>query len=365
MISIPVTMETGGVATGVEQIKQQVGSLKSGQVAGTFKSLAQDLAMANGPADMLSATMNRLAISLKGTVLGAAGLALGKLLASPFEQVSALLKQSADMMQQNLSQLNKAGDVLNLQQGVSEANSMQQSIDSIQKAIDKIDGNVFLRVASAITGARKELEGMQTSLEGASNARILEGITRESQTQAFRMGLSPDDQRLFDVSERTRARVQQVRQVTTPGAEQDAAVLEAYAIGARERNDLLDQIAKEKENASKRVRDALDVSEAKQELRVLEAEASGAAAAEAILRKVEEGVQPADASIRQALPPIERSSMQVLADSLQRVGGGGRFAQVGGTETIWRDIAKNTKETAEAVKKGASFDGQSYDIGVQ
>lgn len=66
-------------------------------------------------------------------------------------------------------------------------------------------------------------------------------------------------------------------------------------------------------------------------------------------------------------PEQQKSSMEIFADSLQRVGGGGRVAQVGGVETVQRDIAKNTRETAEAVKKlaQAQFGGLSPDIGAQ
>lgn len=355
MITIPVTMETSGVATGMERINQQVSSLKSGGVANTFKSLASDLAMANSPAEMLSVTMNRLSIAMKSTILGAAGLAIGKLLAAPFEQLSAILKESSGLMEQSINQLERAGPALSLQQGVAEANSMQQSIDSIQNSISKIDGNIFLKLASAITGSRDELEKMAQSLERVSNSRILQGIQAESSTQAFRMGLSPDDQRLFDISERTRTRVQQVRAATTPGAEQDAAVLEAFNIGARERNATLDQMIAER--AKKEFNEKEKLAKAYAEL----VQGFDETLSNRRRRKDQEEHDDKMKKINELLAkpierpvaePARRSSFEVLTDSLRKVGGGGTFAQVGGTESVQKDqltvlknIEKNTART--------------------
>ena len=366
-MTIEASWKGTSVETGIERIKQQASSLKTGAVGGAFKALASDLALASGPADMLAATMNRLAITLKGTILGASGLAIGKLLAAPFEQLSAIVKESGAAVDQVLNQIDRAGSVSNVQQGLSEMASLQQAADQVSKSIQSIDSNVFLRLASSVTGSKKELEGLRDSLEKLGTARVLEGITRESNTLAFRQGMSPDEQRLFDISEKTRNRVEQVRNSTTPGAEQDLAIIKAYEIGARERNALLDQIGKEKEEASRRVRDALYVSEAKQELRMIDAASAGAAAAEAIARNSEQSGGQADgAGLR--FPNIEKQtgSMQVLADSLQQVGGGGRFAQVGGVDVIQRDqltVLKNIEKNTS--KTGATFDGKSYDIGAQ
>lgn len=105
-----------------------------------------------------------------------------------------------------------------------------------------------------------------------------------------------------------------------------------------------------------RERDRMDVAEARQELRVIEAGLAGQAAAEKILADMEAKRVPALSSGRDvgAATPVA-GSLQVLADSLQQVGGGGRFAQIGGADAIQRDqltvlknIEKNTAKTGEA-----------------
>jgi hypothetical protein len=108
----------------------------------------------------------------------------------------------------------------------------------------------------------------------------------------------------------------------------------------------------------------MDVAEARQELRVMEAGIAGAAAAERVLANF---TPDAVAGPDQTAQAAERkSTMQVLADSLQQVGGGGRFAQIGGADATQRDqlaVLKNIEKNT--AKTSASFDGKSFDIGVQ
>lgn len=125
-------------------------------------------------------------------------------------------------------------------------------------------------------------------------------------------------------------------------------------------------LASENSQASKDFQkelERMDVAEARQELRMIEAGIAGRDAAQKVLDnfKAESGGKSAALET-----PGVQSSMQVLADSLQQVGGGGRFAQIGGVETIQRDqltvLKKIEKNTAKA---GATFDGQVFNIGAQ
>lgn len=348
-------LDTSEFTTGIDRVTESVSRLSRGAVSGTFRNIAQDIASASSPAEALAITFNSLGNTLRGTIFGAAGLAIGKILSAPFEQLSQIVKESSASVDQVLNQISKAGSVSNLQQGISEMGNMQQAIDAITKSIQNIDNNAFLRVASAVSGTRKELEAMRMTLENLGNARILEGITRESQTQAFRMGLSPDDQRLFDISERTRARVQQVRSATTPGAEQDAAVLEAFNMGARERNAALDQMAaeqakKEFEEKEKLAKAYAELVQGFDETLSNRRQRKDQEEHDDKMKRINELLaKPVE---KPAAEPIRRSSFEVLTDSLRKRGGGGTFAQVGGVETVQKDqlaVLKNIeKNTAKA-----------------
>ena len=107
-------------------------------------------------------------------------------------------------------------------------------------------------------------------------------------------------------------------------------------------------------------REKMDVAEARQELRLIEAGVAGAAAAERVLANF----NPEAAAIPgQATQDAEsKSSMQVLADSLQQVGGGGRFAQIGGVEITQREQLFALRNIEKYTAKSAEFAGKSYNI---
>jgi hypothetical protein len=368
-------LDTSEFTTGIGRVQESVSRLSRGALSGTFRNIAADIASANSPAEALAATFNSLGNAFRGTIFGAAGLAIGKLLAAPFEQLSIIVKESGAAVDQVLSKIERAGSVANVQQGLSEMASLQQAADQVSKSIQSIDSNVFLRMASFVSGAKNEMEAMRETLQRLGNARVLEGITRENQNAAFRRGLSPEDQRLFDVSENTRARVESVRRATTPGAAQDAAILQAFEIGARERNDLLDKIAKEKAQEEFREKERLAkayaqlVSDFDETLsnrrRRKENEAH-----EDRMKKAKEALDmPIEAAAATgAATPAPGSPLQVLADSLQQVGGGGRFAQVGGNETkdYLRAIKDSSAVSAKALQEMAGTNrGSVTPLGVE
>lgn len=352
-------LDTSEFTTGIERVRSSVARLSTGALSGTFRNMAADIASATTPAEALAATFNSLGNVLRGTIFGGAGLAIGKLLAAPFEQLSVLVKDSTNNVEQAMSRVMRAGVTQTAQQGIAEMQSLQQAIDQISSSIQGIDSNVFLRMASFVSGAKTEMEAMRDTLERLGSARVLEGITRENQNAAFRRGLSPNDQRLFDQSENTRARVESIRQATRPGAAQDAAIGQVFEIGARERMDLLDKMAKEK--AAEEFKEKEKLAKAYAELvagfdktlsdrrRRKEQEEH-----DDKMKKFQE--QLARPIEQEALPEITRSSpLQVLADSLQQVGGGGRFTQVGGIEAVQKDqlsvlknIEKNTANLGTA-----------------
>lgn len=322
--------------------------------------MAADIAAATTPAEALAATFNSLGNVLRGTIFGGAGLAIGKLLAAPFEQLSVLVKDSTNNVEQAMARVMGAGVTQTAQQGIAEMQSLQQAIDQISGSIQSIDSNVFLRMASFVSGAKQEMEAMRDTLERLGSARVLEGITRENQNAAFRRGLSPNDQRLFDVDQSTRARVESIRQATRPGSAQDAAILQAFEIGARERNDLLDKMAKE--NAQKEFTEKEKLARAYSQLvsdfdgtlsnrrRRKENEEH-----DDKMKKIREQIDRPMEVVDSPVLPSAGSPLQVLADSLQQVGGGGRFAQVGGIEAVQKDqlavlknIEKNTANLGSA-----------------
>jgi hypothetical protein len=115
-----------------------------------------------------------------------------------------------------------------------------------------------------------------------------------------------------------------------------------------------------------KTQERLDKEFVRYRVKLIDAAVAGSSAAESILRNFEDRAAN-NSEMDATFPRIKQiSSMQVLADSLQQVGGGGRFAQIGGAETTQRDqlaVLKNIEKNT--AKTSATFDGKSFDIGVQ
>jgi len=114
---------------------------------------------------------------------------------------------------------------------------------------------------------------------------------------------------------------------------------------------------------NKEERDKKDVAEAKQELRMLEAGISGQAAAEKMARDFESKRSQTDRAEKEVVPKAQKNTLEVLADSLQKVGGGGRFASIGGADSIQKDQLATLKSIDKNISKMGGQ--QTAEIGAQ
>jgi len=364
MISIPVTMETGGVATGVEQIKAQVGSLKSGQVAGTFKALAQDLAMANSPAEMLAATMNRLTLALKGTIFGAAALAIGKLLAAPFEQLSTIVLDTTNRAKSAISSVSKEGANLTFDQAVSQAQSLKSAIDEIDTAVQKINSNPFLRMADAIIGASKELKALQETLRLISASNLSMGAFVDAENAEEMVGKSDREKRLLRIDQEADAKRRKAQdEIPGTGINLDSVLADIERERAAKKKDI--EVSEEQKAREGALRATEQIAKIEEKIR--QSRLTGPQLAEELIAKyqqligmqkmfesfgtAESAEQAAQfgleaAQIKEQLAGMGQKGgggLEVLSDSLQKVGGGGRYAQIGAEKSV--DYLKRLDDT--------------------
>jgi len=364
MISIPVTMETGGVATGVEQIKAQVGSLKSGQVAGTFKALAQDLAMANSPAEMLAATMNRLTLALKGTIFGAAALAIGKLLAAPFEQLSTIVLDTTNRAKSAISSVSKEGANLTFDQAVSQAQSLKSAIDEIDTAVQKINSNPFLRMADAIIGASKELKALQETLRLISASNLSMGALVDAENAEEMVGKSDREKRLLRIDQEADAKRRKAQdEIPGTGINLDSVLADIERERAAKKKDI--EVSEEQKAREGALRATEQIAKIEEKIR--QSRLTGPQLAEELIAKYQQligmqkmfesfgtaesaeqaaqfGLQAAQ--IKEQLAGMGQKGgggLEVLSDSLQKVGGGGRYAQIGAEQSV--DYLRRIEDT--------------------
>lgn len=377
-----IGLDTTEFETGVGRIQNQVGKLSSGNLAGGFKNLAADLARANSPAEALSQTFGRLGDMLKGTIFGAAGLAIGKMLAAPFEQTATIVKESTDIFQNALQKMQDAGDAVNFDQAISQVQNLADAVRQIDDNIKRIDENFFTRIASKLTGSTAELEKQKATLMMNAGGRLGQGLIGERQRNEFTQGMSTDDRQLLAISDRQRAREQTIRSIFaknwSPVADQ--ALEESFNLFVQERNAKLEEIAQRTRTSQAMAK--LKMEEDERAMEAKSYERGRDSRREAMLEDFRRGLNEARDIVNEAEKrgvPVEQiqqeraiksfdqaavqatrdgSPLQVLADNLQQVGGGGRFAQVGGEtrELVGKadaqlkalqEIAKNTATQAD------------------
>lgn len=367
-----IGLDTSEFNSGMERLQSQVSKVSSGGLASGFKNLAMDLTRANSPAEALSATFGRLGDVLKGTIFGAAGLAIGKMLAAPFEQTAAVVKESTDIFENALKKLQDSGDAISFDQAVGQVQNLASAIEQIDANIKKVDENFFTRMAAKLTGAVGEMEKQKSTLLFNAGGALGVGLIKERQRNEFTQGMSPDDKQLLDISDRQRSRAETIRKVFkdkwSPAA--DAALEESFNLFVQERNAKLEDIAKRKRTATAlaklrneeeeramdnrsydRMRDSrresmlVDFRKGLDEARSVVDEAQKRGVSIEQIQQ-ERAMKTFDLGAQQA--SRSGSPMQVLADNLQQVGGGGRFAQVGGDN---RELVGKANEQLKALQE--------------
>lgn len=356
-----VGLDKSEFSTGLSELKNEVGSLKSGAVAGTFKALAQDLASANSPAEMLSATMNRLATSMKGTALVAAGLAIGKLLAAPFEKLNVILEESVNKSKTAINAISKAGANVNFEEAKSQAEQLKGVIDEIDSSIKKIQTNPFLRLADTIIGVTKEMKLLQESLKLVAASQLTLGVAVDSKNAQELVGKTSEEKQKIRIRQDAEAKIARLKEeLPGTGLNLETAIKDVRSEEAAKLKDIeLQRQKASQQDILKAVEQIQRIEEKIRQSRMTEP-----ALADELVKKYKELIGMRDlfasfgtkeseaqsaqygveaAQIKERLAGMGKSSgMEILADSLQKVGGGGNFTRVGETSV---DYLKRLNDT--------------------
>ena len=393
-MKVTLGMDTSEFETGLARVQNQVSRIKGGSIFGGFRSLAADLASANSPAEALATTFGRLGDVLKGTIFGGAGLAIGKLLAAPFEKVSEIVKEGTEVFTNAMKQMQDAGDALNFEQAVGQVSNLTAAVNQIDESIKKLDANFFTRLVAGITGSKDVLQGQKNSLLQNAGGKLATGLMNETERAKFTAGMSGDERQLFEISERERARQAKIRATFkdnwSPVADQ--AMNESFNLFLQERNAKLTEIAKkaadkETQERIKTDQELLRIQQEERDMQIRSEERRRDSRRESMLEEFNRGLDEARGMVSEAerrgvpvsviqqeraIKAFDQQAraggptdpMQILADGLQQVGGGGRFAQVGGGES--RELVGTAKEQLKALQQIIkNTEGESAGPGVQ
>jgi hypothetical protein len=211
--------------------------------------------------------------TLGGTlVIGAAGV-----LADAIRDLGTKIGATGQAAAKAIDQLQAMGDPKTFSEAVSQSAGLLQNMTGIKEELAKIESNPMTKFLASISGARGEMQELAKTMQRIADSQLALGMVAEARTGAFTSSMSKDDRDLFEISQRTRARVASTSQIKDLNLRQQA-IEAAYEIGARERNAKLDEIAAKTRGPT----DSAGVASAKLELRGIEAGLSGAAAAEQI-----------------------------------------------------------------------------------
>lgn len=246
-------------------------------VRGAVQRLSASLDASASGAENAARAANVLAEKFVRGLGGAAAIGAATALAGAIRDVGGSVNAAGQAAAKAIDRLQDLGDPRNFSDAVTRSNDLRQGIAGINQELAKVESNPLHKFLASITGAKNEMQELLKTMQRMADSQLALGMVAEARTGAFTSGMSKDDRDLFEISEKTRARVASTSQIKDPMLRQQA-VSAAYEIGARERNAKLDEIAAK----NKAPADSAGVASARLELRGIDAGISGAAAAEQI-----------------------------------------------------------------------------------
>ncbi|NBW14647.1 MAG: hypothetical protein EBR82_42275 [Caulobacteraceae bacterium] len=226
-------------------------------------------------------------------------------------------------------------------------------------------------MADAIIGASKELKLLQGALENVASKQIAMGALVDANNAEALVGKTGDERQRMQIQLDAKAKRERAKNETTSVQDRDSAIADINREEAAKLKDLDMQKAKKakedeeklREGALKTLDQIFKVEEKIRQGRMKEPEL-----AEELIKKYEElnGMQELFASfgsaegakqaaqfgleaaqIKEQLAGLGQgtTSQEIIADSIQRVGGGGRSAIIGGQGQI--DYLKRLNDTGD------------------
>jgi len=296
-LNVKVGLDRSGFQTGLAAMEndaakfgQTISNIKPGNISGAFKNIANDLAAARSPGEALSAVMGNLTNLLRGTAFGAAGLAIGKVLSAPFEQLSGLVQSSAASAQQALDSIASAGPAMSFDEAIAQANALDSAIAQIQNSIQQIDTNPFLTLADSFVGAKSELEELEKSLQRVKASQLSEGAFNEANLAESLVGKDADEKARIRIKADAEKERQKIRaEFEGTGLNADSAIAD---VDRKEAAQLADLDLKKKEKDAKALEELIsgfkETERAKQRRADDEEHAAAMKRAQELIDKIEE-----------------------------------------------------------------------------
>jgi len=225
-------------------------SISGERAGGAFRNFSQTLSEAKTGADVAAGAADSLSKIIGKSLAGAVAVGAVKLFTDQIDKMSESVKESALSASKAFDDIEKAGAAMSLAEAQSQVKGLETNISALQTKLDDLDRSPFQNFIAKTTGARQELEALQTSQERLRDTELAAGMTSQNISEVKMAALDEEGKALEKINQEYRDRDKIASKMTT-GPAQARFQSESADKFARDRNAELDKQAKAQKNKQK------------------------------------------------------------------------------------------------------------------
>lgn len=218
-------------------------SLSGQRAGGVFREFSRTLADAKSGADVAAGAADGLSRIIGRSLAGAVAVGAVKIFTDQIERMAASVKESATSAAKAFNDIENAGAAMSLAEAQSQVKGLEGNISSLQTKLDELDRSPFQNFIAKTTGARKELEALQTTQQRLRDAELAAGLMSQNINEIKLASLDEEGKALEKINQEYRDR-DKVAATMTDKSAQAQYQSESADKFARDRNALIDKQAK-------------------------------------------------------------------------------------------------------------------------
>jgi hypothetical protein len=245
--------------SGINKYQKSMDGLhvSSKKTSAAINSFSRELMQAKSGADVASASAESLAHIFHQGIAGAVIIGGVKLVSDQIKGMGELIRGVGEETASAVKQLQRMGEPGTLQEAVKGADMLDQKLDAVTKKLEGIQqGNWFSKLLSQVTGTTDELKAQEETLTRLRDAQIALGFAVEVQNAQSLEGLNSYQKGLEQNNIKLKERLVIAERITDTDLK-NKAIQDAYRLSVIEANDFEIKIAKQQEEAQKKLNDLL------------------------------------------------------------------------------------------------------------
>ena len=207
-LKIRVRGDNSGADKAIAQTTKSLKGLSiSGERAGgAFRNFSQTLSEAKTGADVAAGAADSLSKIIGKSLAGAVAVGAVKLFTDQIDKMSESVKESALSASKAFDDIENAGAAMSLAEAQSQVKGLETNISALQTKLDDLDRSPFQNFIAKTTGARQELEALQTSQERLRDTELAAGMTSQNISEVKMAALDEEGKALEKINQEYRDR---------------------------------------------------------------------------------------------------------------------------------------------------------------